>query len=62
MGYYFIEEIAGIRGSDGSITCMKCASPGELSSLSEDGIVTCKEVEDSEKFYFCDSCKERIIE
>jgi hypothetical protein len=60
MGYYKLDEIAAIRDDQGKMSCMECATKEELAELTEDQIVTDKEVEDEENFFFCDDCKKRI--
>jgi hypothetical protein len=61
MGYFKSDEIAGIRDDQGKIYCMECATAEQQDELTEEQIISTKEIEDPEEdFYFCDVCKKRL--
>ena len=60
MAVYKEEEIVGMyRGKE--VTCSKCMSDEDWASLTKDNILTQRQVENEDKFYFCHSCNERIV-
>lgn len=45
---------------DGTIVCPKCMAPEDLKDVTEDEILTDKEVDDIEGTYYCDRCKKPL--
>ena len=57
MAVFRHEEIAGFRVNE-KILCPKCVNNQE--EFTQENILTSHEVEESEDYYFCDECGEKI--
>ena len=60
MGYIKNEDIRGYRFEDGTILCPECMAPEDLKDVTEDEILTDKDVNTEEGAYFCDRCKKQL--
>jgi len=58
MGIIEHEEIAGAHDCNGYIYCFNCM--GNVSDYEEEDLILAREVEDAERTYWCDSCKEAL--
>lgn len=55
MGVYEEEDIRGVI-SEGGILCMECAPSGWQIDKNEEDLITERDMEKGDKFYFCDEC------
>ena len=61
MGIYQDAEIVALRvGETRQVTCRECATSQQWSDMTEEDIITRKNLEKKDFIYFCDTCKKKL--
>jgi hypothetical protein len=61
MGVYKVDDVAAINNPYDGIKCIDCVNERDWIEVADGMIITYEMIQDEEVFYFCDSCKRRII-
>ncbi len=59
MGTYKSEDVLGACVENETI-CMDCIEESDWDEVTEDMLITRRDIEKGEKLYFCDRCKKPI--
>jgi len=60
MGVHEIEDLVGIYEEDGSVKCRDCMKEEDWKELRKEDIITMREIERSDEWFFCDYCEKRL--
>ena len=55
-----IDDLVGIYEEDGSVKCRDCMKDEDWEDLKQENIITLDDVENGEKFFYCDYCEEKL--
>jgi len=61
MAVYKVDDVAGTDSPYDGVKCLDCMKKEDWHKAMEGMIITYEMIQDEEVFYFCDSCKSRII-
>jgi hypothetical protein len=55
-----IDDLVGIYEADGSVKCRECMEEKDWEGLTQENIITLKDIENSEGVLYCDYCEEKL--
>ncbi len=55
-----IDDLVGIYEADGSVKCRECMKEKDWEDLTQENIITLKDIENSDKVFYCDYCEEKL--
>jgi hypothetical protein len=60
MKEHEIEDLVGIYQEDGSVKCRECMNEEDWKELTEESIITGRDINEGEKLFYCDYCEEKL--
>jgi hypothetical protein len=60
MEKHKIDDLVGIYEADKSVKCRGCMEEEDWEDLSQENIITVKDIENGEKLLYCDYCEQKL--